>query len=80
MAGFIDYSTAWLFWFDGYNERLMLWFGADPKSEDAVVKLKALTQSDTSLFSPAEVGRTVGGWPTIWSREWSAPQLSAIHK
>ncbi len=68
VTGPIEYSAAWLFWFDGFDERLRLWLGSDPGNKEAVDKLEVLARAASPHFPAA--GKIVGGWPTIWSREF----------
>ncbi len=81
VKGPIEHSMAWLFWFDGFNDRLMLWLGADPGSEEACDKLRRLALSEPRLFPAGDVGRMIGGWPTVWSREFlSGPDLQQLDR
>jgi hypothetical protein len=69
IQGQLAHSAAWLFWFDGFDDRLRLWLGADPGNAAAVTKLKAIAESN-HFFHKADIGLDRGGWPTIWSREF----------
>jgi hypothetical protein len=70
VRGPIEYSSAWLFWFEVSDDRLILWLGADPQSSDAADRLKAMARLHSNIFPAAEIGRDVWGWPTVWSREF----------
>jgi hypothetical protein len=81
VKGPIEYSTAWLFWFDGFGDRLMLWLGSDPKSKEACEKLKTIASSDARFFRAEDIGRERYGWPTIWSREFlNAPDFERLDR
>ena len=73
ITGPIEYSAAWLFWFDGFDKNLVLWLGIDPQSNAAVGRLTAIAKSNQSIFPQSGVGKMVGGWPTVWSREFLSP-------
>ena len=66
----IEYSTAWLFWFNNFRERVVLWLGADPGNQRARTKLIQVAQSGRLQVPPDGIGRIEGDWPTIWSMEF----------
>jgi hypothetical protein len=65
-----EYSTTWLFWFDDFNDNLVLWLGADPQNDLSASKLQEIARTKPDLFPADFVGQEIGGWPRVWSMQF----------